>query len=122
MKQVFSRDELYVQELANDDQIAKRRTHLAINSHLNSFFARFLENQLSFTITSIDENTNTWVSIISGTPNLIKVIDFSTIKIDKTLIVSPSEDIFFKNIQYQNNVGLLFIDWDTSRRYRLNGK
>jgi len=121
MKEVFSKGELYVQKLAGEDQVAKTRTPMAMNSQLSNFFASFIENQLLFTITSIDENANVWVSMISGTPNFIKVIDSSKIRIDKTCIVSPLEDIFYNNIKHKKNVGLLFIDWETSRRYRLNG-
>lgn len=122
MKKLFSERELQVQSFAGEDQIAKARTHRAVNNKLNNFFARFLENQLFFTITTIDENTNVWVSMVSGTPNFIKVINPSTITIDKTRIISPLEDLLFKNIKHQNTVSLLFIDRETSRRYRLNGK
>lgn len=121
MKEVFSKGELHVQKLAGEDHIATSRTSMATNQLLTNFSANFIESQLLFNITSIDQNNNVWVSMLSGTPNFLKVIDASTLKIDKTLIISPSEDIFYKNIKHKENIGLLFIDWETSRRYRLNG-
>ena len=121
MKPIFSEGELYVQKLAGEDAIAQTRTPMALSSQLHSFSANFIKNQLLFNVTSTDANNNVWISMLSGTPNFITVLDYKTIKIDKTLIVSPTEDIFFTNIQSNKQVGLLFIDWETSRRYRLNG-
>lgn len=122
MEEVFSQGELYVQQLAGEDKIAQKRIPMAINNQLNDFSAEYLEYQLLFNITSIDQDNRVWISMLSGKPNLIKVIDFSTISIDKTLITSPSDDVFYKNIRHNKNVGLLFLDWETRKRYRLNGR
>ncbi len=122
MEEIFSKGELYVQELAGEAEIAQTRTHMAQNNRLDNFSARFIQSQLLFNITSINENDQVWISFLIGKPNLIEIIDAFTIRINKTLIISPLEDVFFENIKVNKQVGLLFIDWETSRRFRLNGK
>ena len=81
MGEVFSKGELHVQKLAGEDEVAKTRTPMATNSQLNDFFAGFLENQILFNITSVDEHDRVWISMLNGKPNLIKVIDSIKIRI-----------------------------------------
>lgn len=122
MEEVFSKGELHVQKLAGEDEIAQTRTSMAQNNQLNNFSAGFIFNQLLFNITSIDEENRVWISTLTGKPNLIEIIDSVTIRINKALIITPLEDVLFSNIKFNKEVGLLFIDWETSRRFRLNGK
>ena len=99
MEIVFSKGELHVQKLAGEDKIAQTRIP-ALNNRLDNFSARFIQSQLVFNITSIDEKDRVWISILTGKPHFIEIINAFNIRINKDLIISPHEDIFHRNIKF----------------------
>jgi len=82
----------------------------------------FIESLTTMVISSSDINQKIWASIIFGDIGFIKVKDANTLTINKAKIHSNFDDLFFNNIQKNKNIGILFIELGSRKRYRVNGK
>jgi predicted pyridoxine 5'-phosphate oxidase superfamily flavin-nucleotide-binding protein len=89
--------------------------------YLSAGAIRYIEAKPFVIVTSQDANGRIWTSILSGADGYLRVPDEETIELDRSLIHSSPEDSFWVNIRSQPSVGMLFIEFSTCHRYRVNG-
>ena len=121
MEQVFHQGETAVQQLAGEYQRAQM-VGRAIHSSLYGGASHFIEKQPMAFIGSTDSHGHVWLSLVVGDFGFVKVDHPTEISLDESRIHSSKEDIFFSNIREEKNVGLLFIEPGTRRRFRVNGQ
>jgi uncharacterized protein len=121
MEHIYHPGEFLVQQKANEKAIADRNGR-AITNKIIPGAINFIE-KLPFAIASSrNEVGEIFVSFLSGSEGFIMVISDSLIEIDVELISSNLNDQFWRNAQLGQQIGFLFIEPLTRRRYRLNGK
>lgn len=117
----FHSGELGIQEKFGELQTADRVGRMIGNSIIPGASA-FLENQHSVVVSSIDMEANIWVSFLVGNTGLAKVNpNLKSLSFDRSKIASPTTDIFYSNITENKEVGVIFIELGSRRRYRVNG-
>jgi uncharacterized protein len=118
---IYHAGEIAAQMRAGERTMGERNGRI-ITDKIIPGAVKFIENQPFFiaSIRSIDGEVFT--SIISGETGLIKVTGESNIEIDTLLVTSNPLDIFWKTIKDQDNIGMLFIESASRRRFRVNGR
>ena len=122
MENVFHQGELAVQILAGDEQTAEQIGKRAIKKAIVSGANPFIEQQAMTIVSSRDNNGNLWASALLGEVGFIKIPNKVEVTFDRKMIHSTTSDIFYQNIQTNKEIGLLFIEHATRRRFRVNGK
>ena len=121
MEDVFHKGEREVQRKAGEEFIANSNGRVIANTIIKGAI-NFISTQPIIVISSADENGAVWTSLLAGDPGFVTVKDEQTILISKASLRSVFDDIFFSNIENKAEVGILFIEPATRRRYRVNGK
>ncbi len=121
METTYHSGEIEVQKMAGETQMAQRNEKIIGDAIIRGAI-NFIEKQPTAILTSVDAQGGIWVSLLVGDFGFVKVADEQTLTFDKSKIHSTSADIFYQNIQNNPEVGSLFIELDSRRRYRVNGK
>lgn len=116
----FHDGERAVQERAGQASIARRNAAMLADSVIGG--ARpFIAQQFMVAVASVDERGAVWSSLLFGQPGFMHTEDGLHIAID----VPPSQrdgwDPLWDNLDANGEVGLLFIELGSRRRYRVNG-
>lgn len=120
METSFHQGELFVQKKMGVDHLTKRLER-GISNELMPIAQQFIGNQSMVFISSLDENNQVWVSFLVSSSSCVEIIDGATIRMNTSEIISSKDDVFFKNIEQNSTVGMLFIELGTRRRFRVNG-
>lgn len=120
MQTAYHSGERIVQQLAGEEQMAQRNGRIIKEKIVRGAF-NFIENQPLVIISSADQEGNVWTSALIGSIGYVKVRDESSLTLDLGGLQSPAEDVFFQNLEQNPQVGLLFIEPASRRRYRVNG-
>jgi predicted pyridoxine 5'-phosphate oxidase superfamily flavin-nucleotide-binding protein len=114
---VFHEGELAIQERAGVTRQASR-IGTSIRPTIPPLAADFLERQPFVFAGSIDKDERVWASILMGEVGFLQVLNERTIRID-----APQTDKFlFENLQTDDRLGLLAVEFETRRRMRANGR
>ncbi len=81
----------------------------------------FIEKQPMAVVSSADRKGKIWTSILIGDYGFVSVPSTSDLSINKELVYSSGKDVFFENISHTKQIGTLFIELATRRRFRING-
>lgn len=117
----FSKGEIAVQKMAEEHDVALTRLPMLQNPFLSHFDAQFINSQWCVYVTTTDIQGDLWTSVILGAQGMFEVIDAERLKINLAAIQSATKDILYNNLKRGCEVGLLFLDTSTRRRFRLNG-
>ena len=121
METIYHKGELAVQQKAGEADMASKVGRMVKNKIIKGAIP-FLENQSFVIISSLDANKKVWSSLLLGYSGWINATTEGKITFSLEKIISPKSDIFFKNIEENRQVGILFIELGTRRRYRVNGR
>jgi predicted pyridoxine 5'-phosphate oxidase superfamily flavin-nucleotide-binding protein len=121
MNTKYHNGERHIQQLVGEEKIAARNGKIIFDKIVKGAF-NFIENQQFLIISSRDENGQIWNSILMGNNGFLKIIDERNIQIHLAALQSDKGDILFKNLASNDEIGLLFIELATRRRFRVNGK
>lgn len=121
METIFHKGELEVQKKAGEVIIANTVQRM-IKKKIIKGAIPFLENQSFVIVSSIDSNKKIWSSLLLGYAGWVNASTEGRLTFSLAKIISPKTDIFFNNIQENKQVGILFIELGTRRRYRVNGR
>ena len=121
METIFHQGELTVQAKAGEAGIANNVKRIIKNKIIKGAIP-FLENQSFVIISSLDANKKVWNSLLLGYSGWIDASTEGQLIFSLEKIISPKSDIFFQNIQANEQVGLLFIELGSRKRYRVNGR
>ncbi|MFF2154042.1 pyridoxamine 5'-phosphate oxidase family protein [Paenibacillus chitinolyticus] len=114
---VFHQGERIVQNRVGARAAADRVGRM-IQPFIPTGFEHFLQQQSIVVLASTDAAGAVWASLITGDPGMIRVKNPKTIEI-RTLFTP--QDPCIRNIQYNENVGLIIIDFEHQIRIRVNG-
>ncbi len=103
------------------EEIPAYRNARIIVPYLPAGIIKYIEAQPFVIVSSQDGQGRLWTSILSGADGYVKVTDEQTIALDRDLVYSNPGDCFWDNIRHHPFTGMLFIDFATRRRYRVNG-
>ena len=117
----FHEGECEVQKKTGEQEIAKRVGRV-ISDRIPGGAVEFISEQTLFIVSSFDKEGNIWVSILIGTPGFAAAVDEQNVRVSISDIFSGKTDQFWDNIRENRNIGMLFIELDTRRRLRLNGR
>lgn len=120
MEDIFHSGELEVQKITGEDIIANSNGRI-INNSIVAGAINFIEKQPMVIVSSIDSLGNVWTSLLIGDFGFSKVPNPSTLVFEKKLISSSKDDLFYQNIKENPEIGSLFIELSTRRRFRING-
>ncbi len=115
----FHEGERRLQERFDSRRLADRVAEVTVHDRFSDADAAYIEARDMFFLTTCDDQGNVDCSYKGGDPGFVRVIDEQT-------LVFPSYDgngMFMSagNILRHARVGLLFIDWETGWRMRVNG-
>jgi uncharacterized protein len=117
---IFHAGERLVQERAGERAIADRNIAVLTDTVIGG--ARpFLAKQAMAAIGSVADDGRVWASLVFGQPGFLHTDDGSTIAIDVPAGQRDAADPVWTNLAAQRDVGMLFIELGSRRRYRVNG-
>ncbi len=119
MSSLFNEDHRELQDHFDSRRLADRLEQTTVFAQVRGRNKRFIESRDMFFLATVDGNGRPTVSYKGGAPGFVQVVD------DKTLAF-PSYDgngMFLStgNIAGQSALGMLFIDFETPQRLRLQG-
>lgn len=120
MKSVYHEGEQEIQTLLGESLMAARNGAVITNEIIRGAI-HFIEKQPMAIVSSKNNKGELWASLLVGNIGFAKVPHPNTIIFQKNDITSNPSDIFYKNIQENHQVGSLFIELNTRRRFRING-
>ncbi|MDJ1496871.1 pyridoxamine 5'-phosphate oxidase family protein [Cytophagaceae bacterium DM2B3-1] len=120
MLEIFHQGEREIQNRVGESLIADRNKPLISNSIVRGAI-HFIDKQPMAIVGSRNKENELWASLLIGNFGFVKVSDPGTIVFDTEQITSNPSDIFFSNIAQNNQIGSLFIELDSRKRYRVNG-
>lgn len=101
-------------------RLAGRRLIAHIRNVLSEGFKEFIEAQRMFLLATADDEGRLDCNYRGGTPGFVRVVD------ERTLLFPDYNGngsyMSLGNLLVNPNVGLLFIDFETQRRLRVNGR
>lgn len=120
MAEVYHTGEREIQQLIGEVQIANRNGSVITNTIIKGAI-NFIEKQPLAIVSSKSREGEIWISLLIGDFGFTKVPDPNSIVFHRDSITSNHDDIFYENILHHAQVGSLFIELDTRRRFRING-
>lgn len=120
MSEVFHSGELAVQKMAGQSDMAQRVGRM-ISSEIMGQAIPFIEQQNTAYLGSVDQDERLWVSLLVGKRGFVEVAHERGVIFHEPLIQSTDLDVFYQNITHNPEVGVLFMEPEFRRRYRVNG-
>lgn len=117
----FHKGELEVQYLAQEAPIAQRNGGVISDTILAGAIP-FIAQQNMLLISSLDPQGNVWTSVLTGQPGFISAPNSTSLLLDTSRMITLEHDPLWQNILDNPQVGMLAIELDTRRRFRVNGK
>lgn len=120
MNDIFHSGELEIQKKVGEEIIAHSNGRIVAETIVKGAI-NFIEKQPLAIVSSTDAKGKVWTSILIGDFGFTKVIAPNALTFDENLIRSSSNDVFYQNIQDHPEIGSLFIEFESRRRFRVNG-
>ena len=121
MENIYHEGELEIQKKFGEDVKADRVGRMVKKTVIPGAVP-FLESQKTAILSSRDADGNIWASFITGKKGFIQLPQLDKVRFDRSKIQSTSKDILYDNITLRPEVGSIFIELATQRRYRVNGR
>jgi predicted pyridoxine 5'-phosphate oxidase superfamily flavin-nucleotide-binding protein len=119
-KTPFHEGERAIQQRAGESAIADRNVTLVSDTVIGG--ARpFIAKQFMVALGSVDASGDVWASALFGQPGFIHTTDGKAIQIDVAEGSRDPVDPLWTNVASGRDLGLLFIELGSRRRYRVNG-
>lgn len=120
-KDRFHPGERAVQANAGESAIAERNVTVMSEAVIGG--ARpFIAKQFMVALGSIDGAGRVWASVVFGRPGFAQAGDGTAITLNVPQAERDMEDPLWTNIAGQRDLGMLFIELASRRRYRVNGR
>lgn len=119
-KNEFHDGERRVQERAGEAAVA-RRNHAMLADTVIGGARPFIARQCMVALASIDAAGRVWSSLVFGQPGFVHTADGSTIEMDISASARDADGPLWGNLAAGADLGMLFIELGTRRRYRVNG-
>ena len=116
----YHKGERLAQELAGETRQAEFNGQAITKSILDGAL-KFVTEQEYAIVSITDDQDNVWASVLSGDRGFLNATDPKTIVIDTNAVDLDHNDVFWKVIKKNKNVGMLIIELASRRRLRVNG-
>ena len=113
--------ERQVQQRLGEAPTADRHA-AAIRPTIPAGVAGQLARQPLVLVSSLDADGRVWTSAVQGVPGFARVPTPTQLALDLALVVPAREDVLWANLARQPAVSLLFLDFPTKWRFRVNGR
>ncbi|SMG48341.1 PNPOx family protein [Arenibacter troitsensis] len=120
MHTTFHSGEIEIQKMTGEVSIADSNARMIKDTIIKGAI-KFIEKQSMVIVSSIDKSNQVWTSILVGDAGFAEVPVSNSLSINLENVHSDQQDIFYKNIVNGNQIGTLFIELATRRRFRING-
>ena len=120
MSEVYHDGEKAIQQSVGETLNAERSGSV-ITDTIMAGAINFIEKQPMAIVSSVDKNGQVWASLLIGDFGFVKVPNPNALVFDGNLISSAKSDIFYENIAKTPQIGLLFIELASRRRFKING-
>ncbi|SHG65049.1 pyridoxamine 5'-phosphate oxidase family protein [Massilia sp. CF038] len=117
---VFHEGERAVQARAGEAVIADHNGTV-LSTQVIPGARAFISKQFMAAVASVDQQGRVWSSVLFGQPGFLHTADGTTILVDVARAERDASDPFWANIGTKAQVGMLFIEIGSRRRYRVNG-
>ena len=120
MSRLYGDNHRQLQEQFETRRMADAIEHVAMETEVVGPHKDFIESRDMFFLSTVDHKGRPTVSYKGGDPGFVKVVDDTT-------VVFPSYDgngmfLSMGNIKGNRNIGMLFINFETPHRLRLQGE
>ena len=113
--------ERQVQQRLGEELVADRHAP-AIRLTIPASVAEQLAQQPLVIVSSLDAEGRVWTSLLQGAPGFAHSPHPTQLALNLALVAKSAEDILWANLARQPAVSLLFIDFATKWRFRVNGR
>ena len=113
--------ELLVQQRLGEQHIAARHGP-GIRPMIPADVAALLTQQPMVTISSLDAAGQVWTSVLQGAPGFAHSPAPGQLALHTALLLPAENDVLWENLAGQAAVSLLFIEFRSRWRYRVNGR
>ncbi len=120
MSQVYHSGERAIQQKVGE-QLAAESNGRVITDTVAKGAINFIEKQPMAIVSSVSPAGQVWISLLIGDFGFTMVPHPNALVFDQSMIRSDPGDIFYRNIGQNPQIGSLFIELSTRRRYRING-
>lgn len=120
MNEVYHNGERKIQQMVGEELQANSNGRVITDTILKGAI-NFIEKQPMAIVSSVSRSHEVWTSLLVGDFGFTAVLDQNAIELDRDKIFSDDEDVFFQNLSVGAFIGVLFIELQTRRRFRLNG-
>lgn len=119
MSELYGKQHRLLQKEFETTQLADRVDELIVLPEITAEHKAFIESRDMFFLTTVDHRGYPTCSYKGGSPGFLKVLDQKT-------LAFPSYDgngmfLSLGNIQANNKIGMLLIDFETPHRVRIHG-
>ena len=118
---VYHDGEIAVQA-QNGVETAARLTSAAIQDRIPCSAMAFIAQQPLAVIGSLDADGNVWASLVFGQPGFLHTSDDQSLWLQRSQCHSAVGDPLWRNLDANEQLGILLIELSTRRRLRINGK
>lgn len=119
-KYAFHSGEREAQDNAGEAAIAARNATM-VSATVIAGARPFIAKQFMAALGSVDPVGRLWASLVFGQPGFMHTGDGSAISFDIPQAQRDAEDPLWDNIARNKELGMLFIELGSRRRYRVNG-
>lgn len=120
MDSAYHEGEVKIQKKFGEENQARLNGRVITDSIISGAI-NFIEKQTMAIVSSVDKENHVWTSLLVGDYKFATVPSPDQLLFNTELIKSDPGDKFFENISVNNQVGSLFIELNTRRRFRING-
>jgi uncharacterized protein len=120
MNEVFHNGERAIQNKVGETLNADR-SGTVITDEIMAGAINFIEKQPMAIVSSVDKHGQVWASLLIGDFGFVCVPNPNALLFNTNMIRSTKSDIFYKNIEKTPEMGSLFIELATRRRFKING-
>ena len=113
--------ERQVQQRLGEVPMADRHA-AAIRPTIPAGVAEQLAHQPLVLVSSLDADGRVWTSAVQGAPGFARSLKPTQLTVDMALVVPDSEALLWTHLAGQPAVSLLFLDFPTKWRFRVNGR
>ena len=118
MNDIFHSGEIEIQERVGEKMIATSNGRI-VSDRIIAGAINFIEKQPMAIVSSTDATGQVWTSLLIGDFGFAKVPDPTVLVFDENMIRSTKNDIFYQNIKEHPEIGTLFIELESRRRFRI---
>ena len=121
MSEIYHKGEIQVQESTGERKIAMSTGRIVTDTIIKGAI-NFIEQQPLVVVSSMNTEGQIWTSVLIGNFGLVQVPNQNSLTLNQDKVYSTTSDIFFENLEANPIIGALFIELNSRRRFRINGR